>query len=511
MLHTESRQGGKKDYHKITAKATIAFSLLLITACSSNQQGFLSSEELKEIRLEKLYEENMEASRAALDSIIAPSINDTTLTDYQAAQYYAKRGQWLWMGSPTQTERADTMVSIVRAQTDSMGFNPEYFLLNEITPLLTKMHEPDSVDNLPQTMAQLEYGLTKCYIRYARGQRFGFTDPKVLFGRNSYDTDTEQPDSSFYEQILRPDTDASALAALLNSMEPQRKEYRQLKEQLAKDSTDNDRQRTLCNMERLRWRNKKQPAEGDRYIFVNVAAQELWAINQDSVNNMRICCGKSATKSPLLTSEINKIDVNPEWGIPQSIIRNEMSGRAGDSAYFARRGYYITDGAGQRVNPANITSDQLRSGRYSVRQTSGAGNALGRIIFRFPNRFSVYLHDTSSPGAFNNAQRTVSHGCIRLQRPFEIAEFVLPEASQETLDSMRISMDLQPKSEWGKEYIRRNGGRRLISNKRISPVVPVVIDYYTLYPNPKTGIIEKWGDPYGYDKIILKAIKPFLP
>ena len=80
------------------------------------------------------------------------------------------------------------------------------------------------------------------------------------------------------------------------------------------------------------------------------------------------------------------------------------------------------------------------------------------------------------------------------------------------LDQMRLSMDLQPKTDRGREYRRTHTGNiRLINNTPVEPAMPVLIDYYTAYPNPKTGKIDIWGDPYSYDNIILKAIKPFLP
>jgi murein L,D-transpeptidase YcbB/YkuD len=307
-------------------------------------------------------------------------------------------------------------------------------------------------------------------------------------------------------------SDKQTMLDFLAAAETDDSAYHALKRQLALDTTSEARNRTLCNMERLRWRDKKQAKQASRHIFVNIAAQQVWAVAPDSVINMRICCGKPSTKTPLLSSDIYRIEVNPEWGIPQSIFRGEVSGHAGDSAYFARRNYYITNGSGQHVDPRNLSQADLASGRYAVRQRSGAGNSLGRIIFRFKNRFSVYLHDTSSPGVFKNDRRTVSHGCVRLQRPFEIAEFVLPNADEWMLDKMRLSMDLQPKTEQGREYKRTHTGAiRLVNNTSVEPTVPVLIDYYTRYPNPKTGDIETWGDPYDYDKIVLKAIKPFLP
>ena len=426
-------------------------------------------------------------------------------------RYYHEGGKWRWMGAPEQIALCDAMDSIMHSQIAPMGFSEDIFCLAAIDSALAAMHKPDSVPDLAPTMAQLEHDLTKAYLRYAIGQRFGFTTPSKLFGARNYDIEIEQADSAFVDHALRQLSSKENMIEFLNSVEPADDAYQQLKHQLGLDSTEEARNRTLCNMERLRWRDKKHAKDASRHIFVNVAAQQVWAVSPDSAINMRICCGKASTKTPLLSSEIQRIEVNPEWGIPQSIIRGEVSGHAGDSAYFARRNYYVTNSSGQRVNPANLSRSELASGRYAVRQRSGAGNSLGRIIFRFPNKFSVYLHDTSSPGAFNRDVRTVSHGCVRLQRPFDIAEFVLPEADPWLLDKMRLSMDLQPKTEQGREYKRtHNGAIRLVNQTSVEPHVPVLIDYYTRYPNPQTGKLETWGDPYGYDKVILKAIKPFL-
>ena len=414
------------------------------------------------------------------------------------------------MGSPSDMPMADALDSLIHSQTEAMGFKEDIFFLSDIDSALAVMHQPDSAQNAPQAMAKAEYNLTKAYLRYAIGQRFGFTKPKTLFGANNYDIDIEQPDSAFVHYALSQLTDKQTMLNFLDSIEPQDPAYQRLKAQFTIDSTVEAKQRTLCNMERLRWRDKKHPEQSSRRIFVNIAAQQVWAIAPDSVINMRICCGKPSTKSPLLSSEIQRVEVNPEWGIPQSIIRGEVSGHAGDSAYFARRNYYVV-GPGGRVNPANLTRAELASGRYAVRQRSGAGNSLGRIIFRFPNRFSVYLHDTSSPSAFNNATRTVSHGCIRLQRPMDIACFVLHDADPWFLDKIRLSMDLQPQTEQGREYKRTHSGAiRLVNNTEVTPPVPVTINYFTEYPNPQTGEMEVWGDPYSYDKILLQAIKPYI-
>ena len=484
---------------------------LNISACQGKSAQQNAAEEATQ-RLEQFYQQHREEAQRCLAAYVAES-GDTGFADKMSASYYtndANNAQWLWMSSPADMPMADALDSLIHSQVQAMGFKEDVFLLSDIDSALNVMHQPDSAQNAPQAMAQAEFSLTKAYLRYVIGQRFGFTTPKKLFGANNYDIDIEQPDSAFVHYALSQLTDKQTMLSFLDSIEPQDPAYQRLKEQLALDSTTEAKQRTQCNMERLRWRDKKHPERAERRIFVNIAAQQVWAIGPDSVINMRICCGKPATKSPLLSSEIERIEVNPEWGIPQSIIRGEVSGHAGDSAYFARRNYYVV-GPGGRVNPANLTRSELASGRYAVRQRSGAGNSLGRIIFRFPNRFSVYLHDTSSPSAFSRDVRTVSHGCIRLQRPMDIACFVLHDADPWFLDKIRLSMDQQPQTDQGREYRRTHSGAiRLVNNAEVNPPVPVNINYFTEYPNPQTGEMDVWGDPYSYDKTLLKAIKPYI-
>lgn len=417
------------------------------------------------------------------------------------------------MGTPEQLALGDALDSVMHCLIQPLGFSKDAFQLDAIEEGLAAMHQLDSLRDVAATMARLEENLTQAYLRYVIGQRFGFTNPAKLFGRRQYDIETEQPDSAFIDYAMHQLSDKQAMLDFLHAAETQDKPYQQLKSLLQQDSDSVSRQRIICNMERLRWRNVRHPLSADRHIFVNIASQQLWAVHADSIINMRICYGKNSTKTPLLSSDIHLIQLNPEWHIPFSIVRDEVSNHAGDSAYFARNNYYIIDSERQEVDPRNLTNAQLRSGRYSISQRSGAGNSLGRIIFRFPNKFSVYLHDTSSPGAFKKQRRAISHGCIRLQRPFDLAEFLLPDASEWKLEQMRLSIDMKPTTEQGRQYLKEHGEEpvRLISSTTVDPKVPVLIDYYTLYPNPMTGELETWDDTYGYDKIIYNAIKPYLP
>ena len=150
----------------------------------------------------------------------------------------------------------------------------------------------------------------------------------------------------------------------------------------------------------------------------------------------------------------------------------------------------------------------LLGGGCRVVQEGGEGNALGRIIFRFPNNFSVFLHDTSSRSVFGRDYRGVSHGCIRVERPFDFAAFLLDTSDDWLLDKLRISMDIAPQTERGQDYVASGrDGHRLVGSLKVSPSVPLYITYFTLYPNVD-GQLSAWPDVYGYDELLWRWIKP---
>ena len=229
---------------------------------------------------------------------------------------------------------------------------------------------------------------------------------------------------------------------------------------------------------------------------------------------MRVVCGARTTKSPQLTSKIEWMEINPQWVIPMSIIKNEVSSRAGDSAYFARHRYDIVNKETQQVvNPANVSRQMLLSGNYRVAQKGGAGNSLGRIVFRFKNRYSVYLHDTSTPSAFQRDVRALSHGCVRVSKPFELAEFVLDNPDEWLLDRIRIGMGQQAQTDQGRHWLRahpdKDDLKKLIGYVGVKPHVPLYIIYNTMWPD-ENGVWREWPDVYGYDDVIWKQMQPYL-
>lgn len=430
----------------------------------------------------------------------------------------------LWIDRMGVADDADALLAWLQREVPAAGLDPTPFRLDEIAQDLNVVHllAFDSLDiDINTLLPRLDYNLTHAYLRYAVGQRYGFVNPDRLLNQldhksegkgyiRLFDYEVKAPD---YTEVIRHLLSDDRMEYLREST-PNDPVYTALQQRLATTTNATERHTLAVNMERCRWQLKK-PSASERYLLVNLPAQQLWGICPDSVINMRICFGKVRTKTPLLQSDITRVEVNPDWIITPNIIKNEVSGHAGDSAYFARNRYYIVDmSTGDTLNPARVSVSQLKSCRLRVGQRGGAGNSLGRIVFRFPNNFSVYLHDTSNRGAFDLAQRTLSHGCIRLQKPFDLAVFAMPDMDEWETDQLRLSMDIKPKTERGEKYLEehRDDRRplRLIRNRSVKPNLPLYIVYFTAYPNLESGTVEFWSDPYGYDSVITSSARRWL-
>lgn len=446
--------------------------------------------------------------------------------DQIVRQYYADdTHEPLWYAREGVTDQADVLLAHLQRELPTHGLDPKAFFLPEIESDLEIVHQLsfDSVgQSINEVLPRLEYHLTKAYVRYTVGQRYGFVRPDKLFNQLDYKPDNGGRAVLFDYEVEAPDYDepiqklsSPERMAYLQTSAPTNNLYKTLQAQLEQTTDSAHRQALIVNLERCRWQMAR-PEGRTHQVVVNIPAQQLWAVCPDSVMSMKICCGAVPTKTPLLRSEITHMQVNPDWIIPPSIVKGEVAVHGGDSAYFAKHRYYIVDRQkGDTLDPKEVTASQLRGGGLRVGQNGGAGNSLGRIVFRFANNFGVYLHDTNNRGAFNRERRTLSHGCVRVQRPFDLACFLLQGADEWTLDKIRLSMDLRPETEKGREYIEEHAEDprplRAITYRDVTPRVPVYIIYYTAYPNPETGVIDYWPDLYGYDQVIRRKMKSLLP
>jgi len=222
----------------------------------------------------------------------------------------------------------------------------------------------------------------------------------------------------------------------------------------------------VANMERWRWLPSAMPA--DR-VQVNVAAGVLTLFKQDQPTlSMRAVTGKpGGGETPLLSSEIHSIVLNPPWTVPTGIANREL--RPKGAAYLANNGF--------RELPGGM-----------LQQRPGPTSALGLVKFDFNNPYAVYLHDTPSKGGFSRYTRLASHGCVRLEKPMALARALTegdptwtPEAIEDTIAGGKTT-------------------RAQVANK-----VAVFLLYWTAYVTPD-GQVNFRQDPYGWDTLLIQRI-----
>ena len=459
-----------------------------------------------------------------------------TETDRQTRQYYSvKHPQMLWIDRQGVGDKADSLLAWLE-KASQHGLAEKAFRTDDIRNDLMRLQTLDfdqKGNNINQVAARLEYNLTRSIMRYTRGMRYGFVSPSKLFNhldaqkqdtagrvlayRGLHDTSIEQPAMDYFQQTAHR-VMSDSVVPLLTDIQPRSPFYRKLQNMLPKSADPQERKRIICNMERERWRRHEPMTEKGKRIVVNIPAYHLYAYSDTGVVDMKVVCGAQKTKTPLLDSHIEWMEINPQWIIPMSIIEKDVARHAGDSAYFARNRYSIVEKSTNKPLPAGQVSRQmLLSGKYRVAQESGSHNSLGRIVFRFKNNHSVFLHYTSNPGAFTRESRAISHGCVRVERPFDLARYVLDEPDDWMLDKIRISMGMQPETEQGIAYMRDFRARRkdereeakLIGYIPVKPHVPIYIIYQTIWPD-QYDTLRTWPDVYGYDQLIGNAMKPYL-
>jgi len=504
----------------------IFFLIVTLISCQENgkQEQFVFMQDIQEWILP----EYSLKSRHIRNEIERLTLGEPKMyADIFTRRYYTEKGRFIWITRHGIGKNADTLLAYL-SNVEKDGLKLSSFLVSKIEKNLQELRDREqSKEDVNKLMGQLEFQLTKAFLRYAAGQRYGYTQPSHIL--NNIESEKSYPEASQRHHFgisIEAATDSFYLHALheaqtenfgnfLNELQPKVSLFKTLKQDYltAKDNKNEERARLArINMERARWR---YPRPQGKYIWVNLAGFELTAVNEekDSILKMRICGGAIAHKSPLLVSKITKLELNPYWNIPPSIIRHEIAPlHTGDTTYFARHHYTIIDKRTRNtVNPSSLSASQLNSGQYVIRQENGGGNSLGRIIFRFPNDFSVYLHDTNTPSAFRLATRAVSHGCIRLEKPLDLAFFVMEDADSIMQDKIRMQIGKKPLTQWGKKFREDNPQTEERPKNKVYPIDTnffVFLDYYTLYPNTE-GILEEHPDNYHYDTIIEKALDSF--
>lgn len=473
---------------------------------------------------------NSRIIRSKIDSLIKYD-HDSLATDYRTRKYYLNRGQFLWIDRHGVDVKADSIVKWLET-IDKDGFSKKKFRVDAIQRdlrFIRNLKVDSDANTINAVLARIEYNLTKAYLKYATGQRFGYVNPYRLLNhldlldpkkdderyRTLYDLKTDVPSKRFFSLAFRMISNDS-VGLFLREVQPKNPRYFALRDLLRPHMPANERKLVLINMEQERWRMPEDPSKFKKYVLVNIPSYALYAVNGSDTLTMRIGCGSLKTKTPLLFSRLKRMDINPKWYIPRSIIDKSVSRHAGNTQYFRSHRFEVYDKTtGQPVPPS---WEALHDDNHYVVQLGGKGNALGRIIFRFDNPFAVYLHHTSTTDFFEQTDRGVSHGCVRVERPFDLAAFLLGDGHEKDLRRIGYSMtaDISPldkdKSELSvteKAILDTLQQKLIINSVKIEPQIPLFITYRTLLPLAN-GSYLTCEDVYGYNNLIWDELQQII-
>ncbi len=253
---------------------------------------------------------------------------------------------------------------------------------------------------------------------------------------------------------------------------------------LQTETTLSKRNRILYSMERLRW----LPHDfGKRYVFINQPAYRAQYFDDNTEKlAMNIVVGSPTNQTYFFDDTIETVVFNPSWGVPRSIILNEMMPKIlSNPSYLENSGYEVYDKTGRVVPSSSINWYQVASngGGVGIRQKPSLDNALGELKILFPNSHDIYMHDTPAKSYFKRDMRALSHGCIRLERPRDMAAAVLGVPVEDL-----------------KQYFGKNE-----RSVKVKDQLPVYVSYFTAWPDATTGEIKYYDDVYERDAYLEKA------
>jgi murein L,D-transpeptidase YcbB/YkuD len=320
--------------------------------------------------------------------------------------------------------------------------------------------------------------MTYAYLRYA-ADLIGWT-------HSAKDVHATWLTAPKVEDLVARLTDAvtnNRVRATLEELAPTHPQYKGLQAALVREleSPTGHAEQIRMNLERWRWAPRDL---GERYVLINVPAYQMQVMEGETpALAMRVIVGQPNHQTPLFSDEMTYVVFSPYWNIPPDILRNETLPRiARDPEYLERNNMEVVGTSGV-VDPGSIDwSDEGATRGLTFRQRPGDDNALGLVKFIFPNHFNVYLHDTPGDHLFNKEKRTLSHGCIRIENPLAMAEYVMED--NDKWDSARIQAAMQSRREQAVTLKQK---------------LPVHIGYWTAWVESDGKTVTYTDDPYGID------------
>ncbi|MFD0750307.1 L,D-transpeptidase family protein [Mucilaginibacter calamicampi] len=408
-------------------------------------------------------------------------------------RFYSEKGfasAWLNNGTEKKAWQALLFIDcVLQYGLAPADYHPKELLYDKLQVIT---ETPDKVDD--RQKAQFDIMLTDAMLSIINHLHYGKLNPE--YSQAVIENGVSLP---FYAEkqlltiLMQPDITEGVLG-----VQPASKLYsdlqykmRQLKGQYDGDCytvPEETIRKIAINMERIRWAVLDDNAP---YVHINIPSFKLGYHSPQLDKEFKVIVGSASTPTPVLQSNIEYFTTAPEWKIPNSIFTKEILRKAvKNPAYLAQNNYTLYNHLGAIQNPDQPTLKSILKAPkgYYAKQSAGCDNALGVLVFRFKNIYSVYLHDTPDKNLFNRTKRDLSHGCIRIEHPEVLAELLLKNDQQEK----KVNL------------LKKNIATQKCQNFTLNKPLPIKITYLTCTIND--GELVTYSDVYGQDKSLEMAL-----
>jgi murein L,D-transpeptidase YcbB/YkuD len=404
------------------------------------------------------------------------------------AFYAGRSGTPLWITPMGFTARAQALIAELQSA-GNWGLPVEAFDLPPASDLPSTT-AAQAVDEIKLALAVLKYA------RFAKGGRIAPSRISNLFD--------QKPNTIDPKSVLTEIAASAAPAAYLTSLHPKQDQFERLRKILVKamasakargrkPAGDPAIQRLIVNMERWRW---MPPELGSYYVWNNIPAFTTRVIKDGkSIYVEKVIVGQTKYATPIFSASMRSIEFNPDWTVPDTIKFEDIAPRLRQGSVDGTRDISILTNnklsvsyQGKQVNAMTVDWSRANIRQYTFTQEPGPDNVLGVLKFNFPNRHAIYMHDTIQPELFNEAERTLSHGCIRVRQPDRLATLLLAEDKG-----------------WSAQQVKERLAKSKNSGVVLSKPVPVHLTYFTAVIDAQ-GKLQTYADVYGLDKKMATAL-----
>lgn len=390
----------------------------------------------------------------------------------------------------------DTMLNYFE-RSEEHGLRTSYFHTSAIKETLTslrKLKTKDVADAYP-LLAKLDLLGTDAFVAYVSSIKYGVINPKRLYGR--YFVPQKRMNYGKVVHLL----DSVKVGTVLADIQPKNQYYAKFQDLLENGNLNNaERRQILMVLEKLRWMGSSFP---EKYVFVNIPEQRLHIVEEGKTSQlMNVCVGETENpafskkgenhETPVMQGILDAMQVNPVWNIPSSIVKKELLASVRNNPNYLASRNMVAYYKGKQVDPATVNWNSDSVEHFRFKQNPGSDNSLGNVKFLFENPYSIYLHDTPAKQMFGQTNRAVSHGCVRVEKPVDLASYLVNNEKQAEKIAKEITTDSISKSRW-------------VTLKR---PMPVYITYYTTWLDDE-GKIVSYPDIYGYDPRLKEALKKY--